>query len=170
MALAHSMWIHGHSMQIEDPERLISVQRWGPAIRVEGERGATHWFQFAIPTPSIVGNDRLRVEFVMLRFNLGVSTRIQQVHVYDGEKKLAELNDLPGYPEVPFGKWHTEWYQVPEHPSVSHGLGISVMVHFLDVPVTSEESHCVHFSSAGMWYSYEEMVEGFTPPLQPLKP
>ncbi len=169
MDLAYNMWIHGHSMQIEDPDGLRSIHRYGSSIRVEGEQDATPWFHFAIPTPTIVGMDSLRLEFVMLRFNLGNSTRIQQVHVYDGEEKLTELNDLPGYPTVPLGKWYTGWYRVPDRPNVSYGLGISVMVHFLGVPVTSEESHCVHFSSAGMRYSYVELEEYAVPP-QPLNP
>jgi hypothetical protein len=166
MAVAHAMWIHGHSMQIEDPDGLRSIYRSGASIRVEGEQDATHWFQFAVPTPAVMGDETLRVAFVMLRFNLGGSTRIRQVHAYDGERRIAEFNDLP---TVPRGRWHTEWYRVPDHPEILHGLGISVMVHFLGVPVI-EDSHCVQFSSAGMWYSYEEMSAAYKPPLQSLEP
>ncbi len=66
MALAHAMWVHGHNMQIEHPDRLQSVWRAGMYIRVEGKPGLSNWFHFAIPTPVIVNGNRLRADSVMV--------------------------------------------------------------------------------------------------------
>ena len=95
VAITHASWIHGHSMQIEYPDRLVSQRRIGYWIDVEGKSGSTNWFHFAIPTPVIVNDVRLKVDSVMLRFSTGsVDAFVDNVHVYDGETLIAAHNNL----------------------------------------------------------------------------
>jgi hypothetical protein len=64
----HAMWTHGTSMEIEFPDRVESVRRFGFFMRVVGAPNSENWFHFAIPTPVIVNNARKVVGAVILRF------------------------------------------------------------------------------------------------------
>lgn len=139
--LAHASWIHGHSMHIEYPDRLVSEWRAGFYIRVEGNSGSKNWFHFAIPTPVIVNGNRLKVGSVMLRFKTGsADASVKHVHVYDGEKKIAQHNNLNLHGENMFKR-----FDVPGHPPVKWGLGISIGVGF----GVESMSHQMEFTSAG---------------------
>jgi hypothetical protein len=180
MALANAMWIHGHSIQMDEPDPAVLIRRGGPFARLAGgpvvgedaygeELWASYWFEFAIPTPAIMDDKRLQLEAVLLRFRqCDGGTLLEDIHVYDGEKRIAEYDDVQrrmGGGRVM--EWRTEKFEVPDHPGLSQGLGISVRVSFMRHPETGEPC-CIDFSSAGMWYSYVEV--GYTVPTQPLKP
>jgi len=175
------MWIHGHSIQMEEPDPAVLIHRWGPFARLAGgpvvsedaygeERWASYWFQFAIPTPVIMDDKRLRVASILLRFRqCDGCTLLEDVHVYDGESKIAAYDDVQR--RIGGGRvmeWRTEKFEVPDSPGLSWGLGISVRISFERHPETGEPG-CIDFSSAGMWYSYGEL-EGYAVPPQPLKP
>jgi hypothetical protein len=139
MALAHAMWIHGHSLQVEYPERLSKVERRGFSVRLTSpSAGQPNWLHFAIPTPVIVNDNRLRVGSVLVRFKCGIAS-VKAVHVYDGETKIAAKDNLNLSPK----QWHMERIQVPGTPQVHLGLGISVLVDF------GPDDRWVEFSSAG---------------------
>ncbi len=139
MVLAHAMWIHGHSMQIESPENINTVGRKGFSIIVNGKGGMSSWFHFAIPTPVIVNDNRLRVGSVLVRFKTTDAT-VKAIHVYDGENKIAFNDKL----NLSSGQWHVERVDVPNNPEILWGLGISVLVAF-----GVEASRAIEFSSAG---------------------
>ncbi len=122
--IAHAMWIHGHSMQIEYPDRVASQWRAGFSINVEGKPSSTNWFHFAIPTPVIVNDVRLRADSVMLRFKTySVDAWVRDVHVYDGEALIAAHNG------VNLSKDHLfERFLIPDRPEVLWGIGISIGV------------------------------------------
>jgi len=122
--IAHAMWIHGHSMQIEYPDRLASQWRAGFSFTVEGKPNSTNWFHFAIPTPVIVNDVRLRADSVMLRFKTSsVDAWVRDVHVYDGENLIA-VHD-----KVNLSKDHLfERFMIPDRPEVLWGIGISIGV------------------------------------------
>jgi hypothetical protein len=139
MALAHAMWIHGHSLQIEYPERLSKVERKGFSAKLISVGAAQpNWLHFAIPTPVIVDGDRLRVGSVLVRFKCGQAF-VKAVHVYDGEKKIAAKDNLNLSPE----QWHVERMEVPGNPEISWGIGISILVDF------GPDDRWVEFCSAG---------------------
>jgi hypothetical protein len=140
--LAHAMWLHGHSMQIEYPDRLSAVSRAGFYIHVEGKSGQMNWFHFAIPTPVIVNDGRLRVGSVMIRFKTGsADASVTSVHVYDGEVKIASHDNLHLYPS----NWETPRFDVPSHPEIRWGLGISIGVGF----GVEAMSHYIEFAAVG---------------------
>jgi len=66
--VVYASWIHGNSMEIEYPERIASQEHLGYYFKVEGNPGTANWFHFAIPTPVIVNDVRLRIKKVALRF------------------------------------------------------------------------------------------------------
>lgn len=124
--ISYASWIHGHSMQVEYPDRIASEWRAGFGITVEGKPGTTNWFHFAIPTPVIIDDVRLRADKVMLRFRTGsVDAVVRNVHVYDGERLIAEHNNLTLSKENPFAE-----FVVPDRPLIFWGLGISIGVGF----------------------------------------
>lgn len=140
-ALAHASWIHGHSMQIEDPAAIQSVWRAGFYIRIEGKSGLHNWFHFAIPTPVIVNDHRLRVGSVMLVFRtMSADAIVRDVHVYDGDVKIAEHNGVNLTGNIGWRR-----FDVPTHPEVKMGIGISVGVGF----GVESMSHRMEFISAG---------------------
>jgi len=122
--IAHAMWIHGHSMQIEYPERVASQWRAGFSFTVEGKPNSTNWFHFAIPTPVIVNDVRLRADSVMLRFKTSsVDAWVRDVHVCDGERMIA------AHDGVNLSKDHLfERFMIPDRPEVLWGIGISIGV------------------------------------------
>jgi hypothetical protein len=141
VTITHASWIHGHSMQIEYPERLVSQRRAGFWIDVEGKSGSTNWFHFAIPTPVIINDVRLKVDSVMLHFSTGsVDAFVDNVHVYDGETLIAAHNDLGLSLSYNLAR-----FAVPNKPSVYWGLGISIGVGF----GVEGMNHHMNFISAG---------------------
>jgi len=124
--LAHASWVHGHSMQIEYPDLLNVMWRAGFYMRIEGKPGTNNWFHFSIPTPVIVNDNRLRVGSVMLRFKtMSDDAIVQDIHIYDGEKKIAAHNNINLSGDHLF-----ERFDVPGHPDIKWGLGISIGVKF----------------------------------------
>jgi len=143
MSLAKAMWAHGHSMVIEYPDRIKSEWKAGFFYRVVGKPGTTNWFHFAIPTPVIVSDNRLAIDSVMIRFRSNsTNADITNVHVYDGEKKIASHDGLDLSPS----DWNWPRFDVPGHPEILWGVGISIGVRFNG---TTDSQNTMEFSSVG---------------------
>ncbi|HNW88417.1 MAG TPA: hypothetical protein PKN48_02070 [Bacteroidales bacterium] len=143
MTLAKAMWAHGHSMVIEYPDRIKSEWKAGFFYRVVGKPGTTNWFHFAIPTPVIVDGNRLAIDSVMIRFRSGsVQADITNVHVYDGETKIASHDGLNLSPS----SWNWPRYEVPGKPEIKWGVGISIGVRFEGA---TDANNTLEFSSVG---------------------
>jgi hypothetical protein len=139
--VSYASWIHGHSMQIEYPERIANMYRAGFCIHVEGWPGTSNWFHFAIPTPVIINDIRLRADSVLLNFKTGSEDAyVRHVHVYDGDVLIAEHNDinLSGVNDL-------VRLSIPDKPYVHLGLGISIGVEF----GLKKEDHSMDFIAAG---------------------
>ncbi len=140
---AHSMWMHGNGMQTEIPDNLSMTERYGWLVTVEGKPQTSNWFHFAISTPVIVDGDPLRLSAVMLRFRTASrDALVRHVHVFDGEERIATLNDL-----YLSGDHLREHLTVPGHPQVSWGLCISLGVTFGDDP--DNEARRIEFIGVG---------------------
>lgn len=121
-----NMRIHGHSVQIEDPDSIKSVERKRFHTRVVGKEGSQNWFHFAIPTPIIVNGEQLRAESINLRFKTeSKGALVKHIQVFDGESRIAAFMsvDLSGEDIV-------KEFKVPGYPCVEWGLGISIAVVF----------------------------------------
>ncbi len=141
VALAEAMWAHGHSMQIEFPDTIARVWKAGFYIEIEGKPNTNNWFHFAIPTTVIVDDRRLRVGSVMLLFEtLSTDAIVRDVHIYDGPDAIAIHNGVNLSGNAGFRR-----FDVPNHPPVKWGVGISIGVHF----GSGAGSRVMRFKSAG---------------------
>ena len=144
MAINHAMWVHGHTMNVEYPNQLKEVWRAGYFIRLTGKPNTFNWFHFYIPTPVIVGDKRLNIHSAMVRFKtLGSKAVITNVHIYDGEKKIANHNNL----NLVNSNYQYTRFNVPGKPKVLWGVGVSVCVKFNG---TKDAENIIDFSSAGV--------------------
>ena len=141
VALAEAMWTHGHSMQIEYPERIARVWKAGFFLELEGKPSSNNWFHFAIPTTVIVDDRRLRVGSVMLLFDTQSSDAVvRDVHIFDGETRIAVHNGVNLSGNAGFRR-----FDVPNNPPVMWGVGISIGVNFGN----GSGSRVMRFKSAG---------------------
>ena len=123
--LMFASWLHGHKVKVERPE-LARVWRAGFYGRVTGNAGSENWLHFAVPTPVIVDEQRLKVGSTLLRYRASGAAHIHAVHVYDGETKIAEYDGMTSRPR----DWQMQRFRVPGRPEIRWGLGISVGVRF----------------------------------------
>ncbi len=139
MALAHAMWTHGTTIQVEYPQKG-TVERKGFSAKYKSPGAARpNWLHFAIPTPVIVNDKRLRVGSVLVRFRCGGGAVVKAIHIYDGEKKIVGNDNLNLRPR----QWHVERVDVPLDPEILWGLGISILVDF------GPDDRWIEFSAAG---------------------
>ena len=139
MTLAQTIWTHGHSLQVEYPERG-TIEYKGFSAKYKGNTGKPNWFHFAIPTPVDI-NDKLQVGSVSLRFRGGGAAFVESIHVYDGEKKIAGEDKLHLRPT--YTQWDIYKVDVPIGQEISSSLGISVLVNF------GVDDLWIEFSAAG---------------------
>jgi len=141
VGISYASWMHGHSMQVEYPDRIAWQRRTGMSFDIEGKPGTGNWFHFAIPTPVIINDVRLQADSIMLCFKTGsIDAFVQDVHVWDGRTRIAEFNNINLSGEQPFVR-----LVLPGAPAIWGGLGISVGVGF----GAEAMDHTMEFYSAG---------------------
>lgn len=152
MAITQAMWIHGNSIKVEYHDRIKSIWRAGFYSRIIGNANTTNWFHFSIPTTVIVSDKRQMIDSVILRFKSGSNkAKVTNVHIYDGEDKIAAHDNLNLYPAA-FG---LERFNVPGKPDIHWGVGISVGVSFTG---GADAQNTMEFSSAGCDFNLFESV------------
>lgn len=139
MAIAHAMWTHGYSLQVEIPQNGTVERRGFSAKYIASTAGGTNWLHFAIPTPVLVNDKRLRAGSAMVRFRCGTGGSVKAIHVYDAENKIAGVDNI----NLNFTQWHLERVDVPGDPLILWALGISVLVS------SGTTERWVEFSAAG---------------------
>lgn len=121
--LSHAMWCHGHSGQVEHPDRLVRFWRAGMYLRIVPRPGTDNWLHYAVPTTVIVPEmTRLRAFAVLVRYRVAGDASISGVHVYDGENLIARHDDV----SLRSGTWELAVFDVPDQPEVRWGIGISL--------------------------------------------
>jgi len=125
-SVAEASWVHGTAVSVELPDKIESTRRFGFFTRLVGKQKTENWFHFAIPTPVIVGDDRKVLGPCMLRFQTGgASAVVRDVHIYDGETRVAAHDSVNLSGSQPFTR-----FGVAHAPEVFWGVGISVGVTF----------------------------------------
>jgi hypothetical protein len=125
-SIAEASWVHGTAVTVEVPAQMESVRRFGFFTRLIGKPNTTNWFHFAIPTPVIVNNDRKVLGPCMLRFQTGgANAVVRDVHIYDGEVRVAAHNGVNLSGNQPFRR-----FGVAHAPQVLWGVGISIGVRY----------------------------------------
>ena len=118
-------WVHGTSMQIEYPNRVTAVRHTGPFVRIEGSEGQNTWVHFAVPTPTVVDGTRTRVGAALVSFRTRSHAKVNEVIVYDGEKRIAE------HMEINLEGDHLDArFEVPGSPEANLGINITVGLQF----------------------------------------
>jgi subtilisin family serine protease len=137
--IAHANWIHGTSVEVEFTDRLNLLSKKGFYTLVEGKPDTTNWFHFALPTPVIVDNKRLKLESVILMFVTQPDAVVTNVHIYDGYQKIEAFDGLSMT-----GSHLFERFDVL-NLLVRYGIGITIGVKF----GTQTTNHLMAFVSAG---------------------
>lgn len=139
--ISYASWVHGHSLQVEFPEKIGSMTRIGWGAVLEGLPGTTNWLHMAIPTPVIINDVRLRLDAVMLSFITGsTDAYIREVHVWDGPSRIAVFDGLNLSGDNPFVR-----LEVADRPWIWFGIGVSI-----GISVGVEQlSHRIEIWSAG---------------------
>ena len=118
-------WVHGSSMQVEYPDRLTAVRHTGPFVHIEGSEGQNTWVHFPIPTPAVVNGTRMKVGTALLSFRTRANATVNEVIVYDGDKRIAEHMDINLKDEHLDAR-----FEVPGNPEVNYGINITLGVTF----------------------------------------
>jgi hypothetical protein len=151
MKLAHAMWTHGVSVQVENPERLSFDRRYGFFARLRGKPFMSTWVHFAIPTPAIVDSERLHVSSAYVRYRTGPGASIDAVHVWDAERRRIATFD--GLNLTSGSGFRTSGFSVPMRPPAYYGIGISILLKFGDSANLPSNKLLVDLSSAGCYFA-----------------
>jgi hypothetical protein len=98
--LKYASWIHGNAVVLEDPSSIL-IRRWGWGTEMQftfapGTTPPGTWCHIAIPTPVIANDVRLKVQKVFLLFQTGQHAAIDNIHIYDGPKRIFAADVVPG--------------------------------------------------------------------------
>jgi hypothetical protein len=134
MALNHAVWTHGTSIQVEEARnepRPVTVNRQGSGTYLQGSLSAAtnRWCHFAIPTPVMVSDKRLKVDSAILAFVANPAVSVKDMHVFDGVARISQHNNINLSGDHPFERFNVV-DDSGEHPSVNQGIGISVNISF----------------------------------------
>jgi hypothetical protein len=139
------MWIHGTSVNVEFPDRLLLARKTGSFASFIGKPNTENWFHFAIPTPVIDQGRRLKIDSVVLQFLTKPDVWVTNVHIYDGYYKIAAHDHL----SLTGNQWYKRFDVNDKY--VRYGLGISIGVRF---GRNELERHFINFYSAGGNFLY----------------
>lgn len=137
--LVHASWIHGHAVRVERPEHVEIERLFGFYSLFKGKPNTDNWFHFAVPTPVIVSNKRLRLDSIMLLFWTDPNVHVHAVHVYDANTMLKRYDGL----NLSGNHWFTRFDVLNNR--VRYGIGVSVGVRF--TPAAGERR--ILFGSCG---------------------
>lgn len=120
-------WTHGSGMQAEYPNRLTSVRHTGPFARIEGSPGQNTWVHFPVPTPTVVDGETVKVGAVLVSFRTRPHATVDEVVLYDGERRIAEHLALEMQ-----GDHLDARFNVPGSPEAERGMNVAIGVTFAD--------------------------------------
>ncbi|MDL2124602.1 MAG: hypothetical protein LWX51_16340 [Deltaproteobacteria bacterium] len=146
MSLDHALWIHGHSAEIEYPNRVASMIQKGYYVSVQGNPSTTNWLHFAVPTAAIVDNYRMRPITPQFLYRSDGGGSIDKVDVYDGEEIIATYENPAG--DIDGWRWIRVGVNHDEIQSVKWGIGISIRLRF------GRHGGQLEFKSAGCDFEY----------------
>ncbi len=99
----YDLWTHGTSVQVEYPDRVKYIRRAGWGTNIRQEHGSSNWYHFAIPTPTIINNDRTKYGKVWLKADTGNKdlkidnrdTFIPRIDVWDNNSRIKIFDSAP---------------------------------------------------------------------------
>jgi len=143
----NATWVHGTSVQLEEPATIESVSRFGWGSTFRGKPGKFAWSHVSVPVPVLVDDVRSMVEKVFVLYRANGAT-IKSVHAYDGPRKIREFNGLILTDDQSGGITPKNNWVLDPPAELAFGLGISIGVQYsigFDSRVTTE----ITFTTAG---------------------
>ncbi len=103
--------------------------REGFGVTFRGKGGSFNWFHFAIPTPVITDDARVRLQRVFVLYAIDTWALIRSVHVWDGPRRIQAIDNLANTGD------HQWWLDGQNTFAVNNvtiwlGVGISVGIQF----------------------------------------
>lgn len=146
VVVAKTSPIHGVNVHIDYSKCEVERNGFSSTIRPSNTDCGAIWAHFAIPTPVIVNDQRLRCNKAVIRFQSGHDTRIGAIHIFDGENPIAMFNDLNFG-----GPLQDAALQISDLPEIRWGINISLNIcyNFMPSGVTgkklliSPNNHCI---------------------------
>jgi hypothetical protein len=121
-SLREKSWIHGVNVQLEGPS--LKALRQGFGSTVMPDQTLSGWVHIAIPTPAWLFGIHLKAQTAIVQVATGGAARISQIHVYDGETKILDINpNITGPTQMPS-------FPIPNTPDVDTGTVICMGVYF----------------------------------------
>lgn len=117
--LNHS--IHGVAMQIENPENIQTIWRYGGGTYLVGKPNTANVFHFPITIASYAGKEE--IAGVSLYFNSGTGARINTINVNDGGDLLYSIGNLSLHGE------HKPWKKIFDPPFKTTYKALSIVIH-----------------------------------------
>jgi hypothetical protein len=151
MANIFRFWTHGANVQVEYPKELKSLRRAGWGTDIEQAAGSSNWFHFAVPTKEDITNSKItatEIRIVMTRSkgsDLGVEATWKAVHVWDGNNKIFEDNNVSGKYKLVDGALIID---IPDK-LVRFGLVVSLAFSWDKGDPSVQPNSLVRFSSVG---------------------
>lgn len=162
--------VHGTAVHVEYPDKLTSHRRKGWGTEFEGKYKSKNWFHFSIPTLALTDNIAPVLRRVCLFYDaMGfLGGGIQNVHIYDGPKKLFAFDDLPfpnyvGEHSKKIDEFNC-WDVSDSNKRVFFGLGISARVLFTQAGPEGGTSR-ITFTAASAEFSYEKAIPQIIGPI-----
>lgn len=92
MSKLQAMWVHGSSVRPEREGYFITKRHYkdGAVFKTHGDE----WFQFAIPTPVILDDQRASLIKSFALYETAGGARITEIQLYDGRKKIQTFSGL----------------------------------------------------------------------------
>jgi hypothetical protein len=125
----HNLFVHGHSAEIENAADIVLMQQKGDRVVVEGRPSTENWLHFALPSPVMVDERRLRPGTVWLRYKTSGSASVSAIHVWDGDTRIAAVSSPSGAVENGWTKFKHD-FDALKVLAAYWGLGISVGLSF----------------------------------------
>lgn len=85
-----SLWVTGNTGIPNQPESFLKVVRDAGTVTYEMEPDSSEWFQFSIPTPTLVFNDPAFLDRAWVLYRLFGGLKIDRVDFWDGERPIAQ--------------------------------------------------------------------------------
>jgi hypothetical protein len=122
-------WVHGNALTVESPENLQPEGQhfgWGTDIVIRPGQGS--WFHVPLPVPAVVDEYPVYLKQAFLLFKTEANAFLQQVHFYDGARRVQEFNDLhfDGDFTASIGPANTFVLRTPR--AVQRGIGFSFFI------------------------------------------
>lgn len=164
--LKAAFWVHGTSVQVQFPSNLRGegasatpsggegVMRYETGTRFPLKPARINWFHFAIPTPTILDDERPPVSRVCLLYSTLDSAEeeesgawIRAVGLFDGAKNIWEFEGrLSGDHSAGLDAANT--WDIKPAAVFQFGLGLTVVVESPALPATAE----IVFVGAGAYF------------------